>query len=159
MTSARRSALLGMLLAVLIGGAVASAQPAHADRCQPEELLGYNPLIPEGDSPVCQVLIDQVYPAVCAGTATLAQCTANLDVAGTGDTANVCVVSDFVGCAYWAGTGGVGVGEPGNGQPVFGPVDVAGITEQSKACATYDFAGSEMCVGGRTLVENPPIRP
>lgn len=47
-------------------------QPAHADRCQPEELIpgyGTSP-VPEEASPLCLVMDELVYPLVgCTGTA------------------------------------------------------------------------------------------
>jgi hypothetical protein len=39
--------------------------PAHADRCQPEELAGQPALIQERDNPVCFVMDTWVYPFVC----------------------------------------------------------------------------------------------
>lgn len=53
-----------------------TAGTAHADRCQPEELVfgaGSSP-IDERDHPGCVVLINYVYPLVCDNFTTLATC-------------------------------------------------------------------------------------
>lgn len=147
--SVQRFALLAVMVVAMFASLAALSPPAHADRCQPEELLGYDPIIPEEAHPVCDVLIDVVYPVVCDNSTTLATCTATVNVLGTGGLANQCAIIDFAGRELCAGTGGVNY----NGsQPVFGPVDVAAITEANKVCVTYDFTGREACVGGRTLV-------
>lgn len=64
---------------------VAVAGPAHADRCQPEELAGLPGVIPEDENPVCQVMDSTVYPAVgCpAPSTTLVKCASEDNVAVT----------------------------------------------------------------------------
>lgn len=60
--------LLGAL-AVLSGAMVVVApSPAHADRCQPEELTPIGPggsPVDERDNPVCVALDTYVYPLIC----------------------------------------------------------------------------------------------
>lgn len=66
--------LLAAVAIALIG--VTTAEPAYADRCEPEELVlgpGTSP-IDERDHPLCYVLINYVYPQVCDDYTTLATC-------------------------------------------------------------------------------------
>lgn len=144
----RRVLLVGLVLMTMAGGLLTTASPAHADRCQPEELLGYNGLIPESAHPGCSVLINTVYPLVCSDYSTLGTCTASLNVLGTGATFNQCVRYGLLGDEVCAGTGGVS----NNNAPVFGVIDVAAITDANKVCVVYDFTGRQACVGGRTPI-------
>lgn len=65
---------------------LAGTSPAHADRCEPEELvLGPNTSpIDERDQPLCTVMFSYVYPFLCTGPngeqppPTLLQCTQNV---------------------------------------------------------------------------------
>lgn len=53
-----------------------TAGPAHADRCEPEELVldaGTSP-INENDNPVCWATINYVYPFVCDNFTTAVTC-------------------------------------------------------------------------------------
>jgi hypothetical protein len=67
---------------------LAATTPAHADRCEPEELvLGPNTSpIDERDHPLCAVLFNYVYPFICTGPngeqppPTLLQCVQNLRI-------------------------------------------------------------------------------
>lgn len=63
---------------------VAAAGPAHADRCQPEELAGVPGIVREDKNPVCGVMDSTVYPAVgCpAPEITLVDCLAQLLTVG-----------------------------------------------------------------------------
>jgi hypothetical protein len=70
-----------LVVTLLVGGLIGTSAPAaHADRCQPEELVvgaGNGPMA-EGDSPICVVLDNYVYPFVCAGgTRPLLSCLQN----------------------------------------------------------------------------------
>jgi hypothetical protein len=69
-----------LVVSLVLGAVVVGASPAHADRCQPEELVlgpGNGPMA-EGDSPLCAVLDYYVYPFVCPGPQQpLASCLAN----------------------------------------------------------------------------------
>lgn len=78
-----RIGTLLMLIAVASAMMVVSPQPAYADRCNPEELVfgPDNPIIPEEDNPVCQVLIRFVYPLACDDYSTLANCVDSLKAA------------------------------------------------------------------------------
>lgn len=150
-------ARLFLILVLGMASVTTLAVPAHADRCQPEELLGYDPLIPEEDSPVCDLLIDVVYPIVCEDFTTLANCTTSIDLLGTGELVNLCqeitVVNDGMGRrTVCAGTGGASFSEPGDRQPVFRPIDVATITEQNKVCIPVH--DRFLCIGGRDLLDN-----
>lgn len=89
----------------LVGFATTQSTPAFADRCQPEELIGQEPIIPEGDHPGCQILINYVYPILCDDYSTLNRCTQTLD-----PTFNGCVTYDFAGSEACAGTDGVDTG-------------------------------------------------
>ncbi len=149
LSAGRRFVILALLIVAVAGFTAMGASPAHADRCQPEELLGYDPLIPESAHPGCGVLIGVVYPMTCDNYTTLATCTTSLNVLGTGDLLNKCVQYSPLGDYACVGTGGV----DNNGRPLFGPVDVAGITQRFEQCQTVDFAGGQVCVGGRRLID------
>lgn len=60
--NARSLAIAGVAATALIAGA-ASPQVASADHCQPEQLVGLQPVIAHDDSPFCTVMDDVVYPA------------------------------------------------------------------------------------------------
>jgi hypothetical protein len=56
---------------------IAAAAPAHADRCQPEELdpVGITGIVPEPANPVCLVADEIVYPLLgCPPPTTLMGC-------------------------------------------------------------------------------------
>lgn len=147
----RRMVLIALLVpGLFITLSTTSTGPAYADRCQPEELLGYNGIIPEDKHPACKLIIDNVYPALCTDYATLARCTASLDVLGTGDTFNEC--RDMNYGFYCVGTGGASRG----GQPLLEQQgDVADTTEANKVCVQKPlYPGLYICAGGRTLVED-----
>lgn len=58
-----------------------SAGTAHADRCEPEELVlgaGTSP-IDERDHPACYVLINYTYPFVCDNFTTLVTCLGSIN--------------------------------------------------------------------------------
>lgn len=81
-------AILSRLVALLLGTAALSvpitlgaAPAAHADRCEPSELVlrtffpNYEEtFIDERDNPVCYVLLNYVYPRVCTDQSTLNNC-------------------------------------------------------------------------------------
>lgn len=83
----RRRAALATLMGALFASPLVT-QPAHADRCEPEELVlgpGTSP-IDERDHPLCAAMFQYVYPFVCTGSTgqqppqTLLICLQNLDV-------------------------------------------------------------------------------
>lgn len=84
----RLAVLLPLLLTSLL---LIEASPAHADRCQPEELVtgpGSAP-IPESADPKCPAFNEFVYPLVgCEETPTFAKCMSQVqaDPAGTAQT-------------------------------------------------------------------------
>jgi hypothetical protein len=74
------SIVLAMSLIAVLG--VANPAPAHADRCQPEELItgaGSSP-VDERDHPACYVLINYVYPFVCRDYSTLGNCMGSIEL-------------------------------------------------------------------------------
>ena len=78
-------ALATAVAATLSPFGLAAQSPAHADRCQPEELvLGPNTSpIDERDQPACAVLFFYVYPFICSQSGsqpppTLANCLQNI---------------------------------------------------------------------------------
>lgn len=84
MTHARRrqTAILLAFTMMLFLAWSTQAPPAHADRCQPEELVlgpGNSPM-DEEDSPVCTVMLGIVYPALGCDSTTLVRCINSLRV-------------------------------------------------------------------------------
>ncbi len=75
--------LLVLSLATAALLSAAAAPPASADRCQPEELVLGEPLMPESDSPVCYVMLNHVYPRLDCDSTSQASCQATLSVQGT----------------------------------------------------------------------------
>lgn len=76
----RASVLAVLLLAVVCAG-LATPSPAHADRCEPEELVlgpGNSP-VDERDSPVCVVMLTYVYPFICDDFTTAMRCSATVN--------------------------------------------------------------------------------
>lgn len=71
--------LLVATLLVATALALLPTQAAHADRCQPEELVIGSSPIDERDNPVCAVLIYQVYPFVCDDSSTLLNCLGSIN--------------------------------------------------------------------------------
>ena len=59
--NARSVVVAGVVFTALLAGA-ASPQIASADHCQPEQLIGQEPVIAHDDSPFCTVMDDVVYP-------------------------------------------------------------------------------------------------
>lgn len=78
MKARRRIASLAVATATVFAPlAIGAATPAHADRCEPEELVfgaGTSP-IDEADHPLCSVMLQYVYPAICSNYTTLLLCT------------------------------------------------------------------------------------
>lgn len=71
-----RLGVLAFACLALAGLSVAQAEPARADRCQPEELVlgsGNSPYREE-DSPICYVMLGYVYPTLGCDSETLITC-------------------------------------------------------------------------------------
>ncbi len=90
----RAAAVVALLLAaaatLLLGPA---AQPAQADRCQPEEIVlgnGNSPM-QEEDSPVCWVMLPYVYPSLSCDRTSMMSCVNTLNAADTVKTQLNCV--------------------------------------------------------------------
>ncbi len=99
-------------LAALLVAAATAATPlglaattsAHADRCEPEELvLGPNTSpIDERDQPLCTVMFSYVYPFLCTGPngetppPTLPQCLQNIRLKATAITFRSCSSPEIV---------------------------------------------------------------
>ena len=76
MSLRQRAVALTVAAAALLTPLGFAGTPAHADRCQPEELVlgpGTSP-VDERDNPVCVVLLQYVYPAVCRDYVTAPRC-------------------------------------------------------------------------------------
>lgn len=70
--------------------AVGVPRPAHADRCQPEELVlgSGNAPYREEDSPVCTVMLGVVYPTLGCDSTTLLNCVNSMTPAPVPDVFN-----------------------------------------------------------------------
>lgn len=79
----KRPIALLLLVLLILATLMVGAQPAHADRCQPEELIpgfGASP-VPENASPICLVADEVLYPLIGCdtdATNTLQMCAASL---------------------------------------------------------------------------------
>jgi hypothetical protein len=77
----QRLAALTMATGLTMVPMIASAAgPAHADRCEPEELVlgaGTSP-INENDNPVCWATINYVYPFICDDFTTAVTCAGSI---------------------------------------------------------------------------------
>jgi hypothetical protein len=60
-----RIQLVATALIVAASSLALMPSPAHADRCQPEELAGLPAIIQERDNPVCFVMDNWGYPFLC----------------------------------------------------------------------------------------------
>lgn len=77
MRTRRRLASLVVATAAAVSPLGLAGTPAHADRCEPEELVlggGTSP-IDERDHPLCSVMLQYVYPMICADYTTAVSCT------------------------------------------------------------------------------------
>lgn len=93
----RRSLLLLVTLASFAFLSAASPDAARADRCNPEELVGQEPLIwPEDEGPVCDVMLGTVYPSLDCDASSMRQCLATLDAVGTAYKNDRCVPTSFI---------------------------------------------------------------
>jgi hypothetical protein len=109
---------------------IAAAAPAHADRCQPEELVGVAGVVPEPANPVCLVADEIVYPLLgCPQPTTLMGCQTSIAQIRT-NAPNV--PSYALNAAFKA---------PGT---VVNFVTFAGTV--ARVCVTYDFTGRQACV-------------
>jgi hypothetical protein len=97
----RPKSLLVVLLALAVVGLaqLSAPQAAHADRCNPEELIGQEPILFGPDEgPVCDLLIKTVYPSTDCDYITLRRCLETVTVGGTATryVADVCVPTSFI---------------------------------------------------------------
>lgn len=74
-----------LVVSLLVGGVIGTSAPAaHADRCQPSEIVigGGTAPVDERDDPVCAVADQYVYPFVCPSPSPqplLPNCVQNID--------------------------------------------------------------------------------
>ena len=77
------------LVPLALSATFIGAPPAHADRCEPTELVvrivdpSYEEPIDEEDKPWCVVLINYVYPRLACDSSTLQACISTFDTFDT----------------------------------------------------------------------------
>ncbi len=85
--------VLAVVVPLLIGATILlgpAAEPAQADRCQPEEIV-MPPLMDESESPVCWVMLGYVYPSLDCDRSSLMNCIATLNAPNTVKTQLNCI--------------------------------------------------------------------
>jgi hypothetical protein len=83
-TGLRRGLMLLATLVSFVLLSAASPDAARADRCNPEELVGQEPILwPEDEGPVCDVMLGTVYPSLTCDSSTMRNCLTTLNAKHT----------------------------------------------------------------------------